>query len=116
MDINIYKNYHIKSDKRQYILSQQVVVQVEDKEDTIRDEYVTYHSTMENAINELCSKELRASKATSLVELKKDLNILQEFCTELCNQIGDDSPMSQCLQADIIKEERIKAKRELRKL
>jgi len=116
MDINIYKDYHIKSDKRQYILSKQVVLKNEDKEDIIRDDDVTYHSTMENAINELCSKELRSSKATSLIELKKDMNTLQEFCTELCNQIGDDSLMSQCLQADIIKEERIKAKRELRKL
>lgn len=105
MDINVYKNYYISSDKRQYILYQEL--KVKENGESIKDEYVTYHSTMEGALNELCSRELRASKATEIKELKEDLSLLQKLCTALCEDMGDDSVMSRCLQADKIKAQRI---------
>lgn len=92
MNINLYKNYYLKSDPMNYILYQKKMIDdPESKNKGNEYEQVEgYFTTIENAINAVCRKEMRACKCTTLNGLIREVKVLQKMVVGLCSEIGAD--------------------------
>jgi len=92
VNINLYKNYYLKSDPMNYILYQKKMIDdPESKNKGNEYEQVEgYFTTIENAINAVCRKEMRACKCTTLNGLIREVKVLQKMVVGLCSEIGAD--------------------------
>lgn len=100
MNINLYKNYYLKSDPLNYTLYQKRTV---DKGDSDSDgkkyeQIEGYYSTIEHAIRAMCTKEIRACKCTTLNGLIKEVRKLEDVVAGLCNEIGADNIVANIIQ------------------
>lgn len=100
MNINLFKDYYVKSDPLNYILYQKKeITNTESKrcgEETT--ETLGYFATIEGAVKELCRRDLRACKCTTLSGLMKEVKILEAECQELCDKIGADHIIETVMQ------------------
>ena len=92
MRIEIYKDWIIRSDSMNIILCKSAGMRYDKK---IKSEYEIYreesfHASIEQALAALCRKEIRASEATTLKELKKCYTELSRLLTDIKNQLGED--------------------------
>lgn len=91
MRIEIYKDWIIRSDERQIILCKSAGMYADKKtgkeSESFKNE--TYHRTIQGALKTLCEKEIYASQAITLQELKSCYTKLYKMLDELGNQIGE---------------------------
>lgn len=93
MNINLYKDYYIKSDPMNFILYQKKIIDDPDSKNN-GNEYEQvegYFTTIENALNALCRKEIRSCKCTTLNGLLREIKALQKMVHGLCEEIGAET-------------------------
>ena len=88
MNVNLYKNYYIKSDAYCFILYQLRETKKENSKTENYENVIGYYSTIESALNALCNNELRSCKCTTLSGLSKELKRLRKVLIEICKEIG----------------------------
>lgn len=115
MNINLYKNYYLKSDPMNYTLYQKKPV-TDEKSKNYGDDYedvIGYFTTIENALVAMCRKEVRACKCTTLNGLVKEIRILQDCISGLCAEIGADKLVQSIIvkykEQDTILEDKVMA-------
>ena len=92
MNINLYKNYYLKSDPMNYTLYQKREV-TDEKSKNFGEDYESvlgYFGTIENALVAMCRTEIRACKCTTLNGLIKEVRVLRDCISKLCDEIGAD--------------------------
>ena len=97
MNINLYKNYYLKSEPLNYTLiekkqiEKKQVVDEEENDDKEYEKVLGYFTTIEGAIKHMCTEEIRACKCTTLNGLIKEIKVLESMVSDLCDQIGADN-------------------------
>ena len=89
MNINLYKNWYLKTDQLNYTLYQKETIK--DSETNSGEEYEKvegYYTTIEGALKGMCDKEIRMSKCTTLNGLVTEIKKLRSVIEGLCKEIG----------------------------
>lgn len=92
MQINVYKDYWITSDERNYIVCKlhKGVVRKGKKVDEF--EPLTYYRTLGSAIGYICEVEPRASRASTWDGVIKEIKKLQKMVENLDKDMFKDFP------------------------
>lgn len=100
MNINLYKNWYLKSDPMNYILYEKRIVDDPNSKNN-GNEYEQvegYFTSIENALTAMCRREIRSCKCTTLNGLLKEVKILEKLIKELCQEIGADAIVANILE------------------
>lgn len=92
MNINLYKNWYLKTDQLNYTLYTKELVEDSNSKNN-GEEYEKiegYYTTIEGALRGMCSKEIKASKCTTLNGLVEEVRKLRRVIERLCREIGAD--------------------------
>lgn len=95
MRIEVYKDYIIRSDERNFILckSRGMVTDKKTGKETEQFNDLGYYGTMQNALNGLCEREILASKATTFKELQNDYNKLMQMLNTIGKELKESEVM-----------------------
>lgn len=99
MNVQLYKNYYLKSEPLNYILYQKRTVE-DSKSKNHGSEYdvvIGYYTTIEGALNSMCNKEIKSCKCTTITGLVREVNKLQDIIAGLCKKIGAESVVKDVL-------------------
>ena len=92
MQINIYKDWIIRSDERQIILCKEGSPSIDkitgEEKKTWRSE--TYHATIGSALESMCNKEIGACQATTIKGLQAKFHELIQATSEISAQLGEE--------------------------
>lgn len=93
MNINLYKDYWVRTDPMNYIFYKKQTVQ--DKKSKrygeVYEDVIGYFGTLQGVLTDLCREEIRASKCTTINGLLKDIKRMEKVVEELANSIGVDN-------------------------
>ena len=100
MNVQLYKNYYLKSEPLNFTLYQKRTVE-DSRSKNHGEEYdvvVGYYTTIESALNSMCNREIKACKCTTLAGLMREVKKLQDMVAGLCKKIGADSVVKDVLK------------------
>ena len=99
MNINLFKNYYLKSEPLNFTLYQKKTVE-DSKSKNYGEEYDTvigYYTTIEGALKSMCDREIKSCRCTTLNGLVREVNKLQDLIAGLCKEIGADTVVKDVL-------------------
>ena len=89
MNINLYKNYYLKSDPLCLILYQKIETKKKNSEDEYNEyeKVLGYYTSIEDSLVSLCKNEVRSCKCTTLTGLVKEIKKLEKMIWALCEKL-----------------------------